>query len=95
MKKEDLKKDLRNSNQDIKLKALLSLIEVAKNGVDIHSFVKELDKILVSKNKKIWNAASDALTYYYKNYVSLYCRNYGRLPENIRQLRSQNKKERI
>ncbi|MBD3342241.1 MAG: hypothetical protein GF353_24280, partial [Candidatus Lokiarchaeota archaeon] len=84
--------DLQSEKKEIKLSILEDLKQNAKDGFNLFPILDNLEKLLSNKDVEIWRCAADALVYYYRNYISLYCRNYGNLSEKIIELKDKDKK---
>ena len=85
---ENAAKDLKRPDLQVKLKAIESLICAAKTNVDIGIALEALSEILSEDNQDLWQAAADALIYYYVNYISFYCQNFEVFPKPLRELKS-------
>jgi len=81
---------LKTSDLVGKLDILQKLIKDAKKNVDNSNAVDVLIEIISEDNEEIWNAAADALTYYFKNYISFYCKNFKDFPRGLKELKNSN-----
>lgn len=88
---EGLIKELKSKDRKIKLNAILRLRDLAKKGVNVRKGLEQLKKSLISKDKEVYEPSAEVFLYFYQHFVSLYCSNYGSLPETLRDLKSSNK----
>lgn len=93
-KVEGLITDLNNPEENKKLSALDALINLAKTAENISPALISLESFLLHKNKDYRQKAAKAIKYYYQNYVSFYCRNFGGFFSTLEKLESPRKKDR-